>query len=98
MAHTTLSSVRVESGAALQAEERKRAEYEGHGQGIDVVPFALEATGRIGPAASQFLEDVGRGRAGALKAFRRDVDHLCASFRGRILSACRQRLAGVENN
>jgi hypothetical protein len=96
IAHSTLSSVTEADGAALQAEERKRLDYDAHAQAIRMIPFAVEATGRIGPAARRLLEEVGRGQERATKTMMRDLDHICASFRGRILSACRQRLADVN--
>jgi hypothetical protein len=49
------SSLVQGNGAAIIAELRKNEEYRNMPHGLVVTPFALESTGRIGPAALAFL-------------------------------------------
>jgi hypothetical protein len=99
MTHPDLSSINTPGGAALLAEERKRSEYDGHAQGINVVPFAVESTGRLGPAAQALLNRLcaDEGKARILGAFNSDLSFILASAKGHRLSVCRSRLAAQEH-
>jgi hypothetical protein len=64
----TQGSAATAKTAAKMAEKKKRGKYKtSHGSGISscVVPFAVEATGLLGPAADAFLETI--------KAFRKEA-------------------------
>jgi hypothetical protein len=93
--HPTLSSVTHENAAAIASERRKRAVYAAANQGIDVEPFAIESTGRLGPAAQALLnkfctKDI---NAQALRDFLFDTSFILAAYKGSILAACRSKLA-----
>jgi hypothetical protein len=87
-----LSSARVQGGAARQAEARKRREYGPLPEGVRLVPFAVEFTGNLGPAAADFLGLVAGDFSQPLKYFIRDLTITLAAFTGRLLSCCRSRI------
>jgi hypothetical protein len=99
MTHADHSSINTPGGAALLAEERKLREYDGHAQGINVVPFAVESTGRLGPAAQALLNRLcaDEDKARILGAFNSDLSFILASAKGHLLSVCRSRLAAQEH-
>ena len=79
--------------AARLAEERKIRDYEGQTEAQEVIPFALEVTGRYGRAAAEYL-----GRLSSkvteycMRAFYRDVSYIVAFHFGRAFMMTRQRI------
>jgi hypothetical protein len=93
--HPTLSSVTHENAAAIASERRKRGAYAAANQGIDMEPFAIESTGRLGPSAQALLtkfctKDI---NAQALRDFLFDTSFILATSKGNILAECRRKLA-----
>jgi hypothetical protein len=97
MNHPTLSSITHAGSAATLAEMRKRRDYDAANQGIDVQPFAIESTGRLGAFAKALLDHVCRDKAQDLHSFLFDVSYVLASAKGRLISTCRRRLANRQN-
>jgi hypothetical protein len=95
LGHATLSSINTPGGAARAAELRKTAQYATADQDINVAPFAVESTGRLGPAAQALLNRLcaDEDKAHILGAFNSDLSFILASAKGRLLSVCRNRLA-----
>jgi hypothetical protein len=89
------SSIDHPSAAAIMSERRKLAEYAAANQGIELEPFAVESTGRLGPSAQALLSKFcpGDAQAQALRDFLFDLSFICAATKGKLLSACRSRLS-----
>ena len=90
--HASLSSVETKAGAARQAEARKRQDYGVLPEGTRLVPFAIEATGQLGPEAADFLGLVARDQIKPLNYFMRNLAIILAAYSGRLLSYCRGRI------
>jgi hypothetical protein len=90
-----LSSITHPRAAAILTERRKQAEYAAAAQDIDVEPFAVESTGRLGPSAQALLTKLcaGEDKAQALRDFLFELSFILAAAKGRLLSACRSRLS-----
>jgi hypothetical protein len=89
-----LPSATVAGAAATAAEGRKNHEYNviHAAQGIQVKPFAIESTGRLGAEAHALLTHVCRDNPRELKAFLFDLSFILAVAKGRLLTCCRTRL------
>jgi hypothetical protein len=85
------SSLVQGNGAAIIAELRKNEEYRNMPPGLVVTPFALESTGRIGPAALAFLNIACADRPAALKMFISDLSICLSAHLGRIIGTTRRR-------
>ena len=53
---------------------------------VGFVPFVIEATGRLGRAAREFLDIIGVNHGVCVKRLLREVSFVCARFRGKMLS------------
>ena len=95
IAHGELSSATVPEGAARHAEIGKLAEYEGTLYAPTVVPFAIESTGRLGPAAKAFLLRVGAADPGCLAALQLELGYTVARSMGQLYRHTRTRLRGL---
>jgi len=95
MLHRELSSQTIPDGAALQAEARKRAEYRSSIYEDHLVPFVIESTGRLGPAAKIFLDQVASQDFPSRSAFLLDISVLLACSLGRLSCRTRNRLMSV---
>ena len=90
--HPAMSSSTFPCAAAMQSEQRKLLEYANAAQNIMIQPFAIESTGRIGPAAKALLDHVCRDKPQEVQAFLFDLSFILASAKGRLLATCRRRL------
>jgi hypothetical protein len=90
-----LSSLQVAGGAAKQAEMSKVAAYRGTDYAGTLVPFIVEATGRLGPKASKFLETIGGAAARRKGMFLFDVNLVLARAMGRCGTHLRSKLHGA---
>ena len=80
------SSDRAEA-AAVAREKDKRASFKKDFRGVpeeEFVPFVLEATGRVGPAAMSFLHSLGASND-VLRRFFERVSLMCAKNLGRLV-------------
>ena len=91
--HGPHSSLREPCGAAIQAEARKRHDYRDLPEGILVTPFAIESTGRLGPAAADLLPFLCVDHPAHLKFYIKDLSICLAASIGRLLSFSRGRIA-----
>jgi len=79
--------------AARLAEERKLRDYEGQTEAQEVIPFAMEVTGRYGRAATEYLGKLSsKVSEYSMRGFYRDVSHIIAFHFGRAFMMTRQRL------
>jgi hypothetical protein len=91
------------NGAALAGEKKKRVHYAKVSlpAPLDpsrIIPFTIEATGRLGPSALAFLFKICGSNTYRRSLFLRDVSSICARFSGKFLSASRdQYRAGPQN-
>jgi hypothetical protein len=75
----------VTNGAAIQAEKLKRQHYATAYPPIQprlVIPFAIEATGRLGPSALAFLIKICGTQTFRRSKFLKYVSMICARFVG----------------
>lgn len=86
------SSLITAGGAALQEESKKKDKYRGTAYEDKLIPFVLEATGRLGPAAVEFLQKIGGKAAGRRGAFQVEVSVILARAMGRFATRTRSRL------
>jgi hypothetical protein len=93
--HSLMPSSSTVCSAAILAEQRKTQAYANAGQ-IEIQPFAIESTGRLGPAAQALLHYVCRDQDQALRAFLFDLSFILASKKGHLLATCRRRLANRD--
>ena len=92
-----LSSVTVPEGAARHSEILKAAEYAGTLYEHAAVPFAIESTGRPGPAARAFLLRVGAGDPDCMAALLRELAYIAARAMGQLYNHTRNRLRGLRD-
>jgi hypothetical protein len=93
----------TQDAAAVAGEKKKMRTYRGvvHPARIpdaDIVPFVLEATGRLGPQALTFLRRITGGRTALRTRFNRQVSRICAIYSGRMLKATRDRYLPPQGN
>ena len=93
----------TQDAAAVMGEKKKRRVYGGvvHPARIpeaDVIPFVLEATGRLGPKALSFVREITAGHTALRTAFNRQVSTICAIYSGRMLKATRERYLLPQGN
>ena len=80
--------------ATRLAEERKFRDYEGEAEAQEVIPFAMEVTGRYGRCATEYLGRLSsspRVTEYSMRGFYRDVSHQVAFHFGRAFVMARQR-------
>jgi hypothetical protein len=93
----------TQDAAAVEGEKKKMRVYRGvvHPARIpdaDIIPFVLEATGRLGPKALSFLRGLTGGRTSMRTSFNRQVSTICAIYSGRMLKATRDRYLPPQGN
>lgn len=93
----------TQDAAAVKGETKKRRVYDGVVNPApipkaDVIPFVLEASGRLGPKALSFLREITAGHTALRTAFNRHVSRICALFSGRMLKATRDRYLLPQGN
>ena len=90
------SSVKPDA-AALAAEERKQSEFEERfpNSGARFIAFAVEATGRIGPSARKFLQEIRNNVPDGREALYYFQDRLNASIARCIAKATKNLRAAV---
>ena len=91
------------NAAALAAEKRKRSHYGRVCLPVAiapsrVIPFAIEATGRLGPSAIACLFQICGSNTVRRSKFLNDVSLICARFSGKILSASRDHRRAEPQN
>ena len=77
-------------GVASKKHVHRGTEYEDH-----LIPFVVEATGRLGPAAVEFLQKIGGRAAGRRGAFQVEVSVILARAMGRFSTHMRSRLSAA---
>jgi hypothetical protein len=78
--------------ASAVAEASKRALYAGHPQAHELIPFAVESTGRLGVSARAYINRLAPNvTPHQLRYFYRDISHILATSAGLASSFCRQR-------
>lgn len=78
--------------AAHRAEARKRRDYRDQVEANVVIPFAIELTGRFGPAATEYVHRLApHVTPHQLRSFYRSVSQTLANSLGSACSFCRQR-------
>ena len=97
MKFPTLSYIK-QDGAALAMELKKRRYYRkvtqpNHIPEASVIPFVVESTGRLGPAAFSFLNMVCGTQTCRRSAFLSECGLLCARYSGYMRVAGRDRIA-----
>ena len=85
------SSETVPDGASRSAEARKRRDYQNFPAGVIVTPFAVESTGRLGPAAKELLALVCADRPSSLRYFLTDISICLAAHLGNMVAASKRR-------
>jgi len=98
MQHATLSSLNTPGGAAIQEEEAKKLEYRGGAHFATLVPFVVESTGRLGPAALAFMNRVSGDAAGKRGKFLLELSVILARAMGRYSVHTRSRLLPTGGN
>jgi hypothetical protein len=93
----------TQDAAAVEGEKKKRRHYGGvvHPARIpnaEVIPFVIEATGRLGPKALSFLREITAGHTALRTAFNRQVSRICALYSGKMLQATRDRYLLPQGN
>ena len=93
----------TQDAAAVEGEKKKRRVYGGvvnpaRIPNADVIPFVLEATGRLGPRALSFLRELTAAHTALRTAFNRHVSKICALYSGRMLKATRDRYLLPQGN
>ena len=81
--------------ATRLAEERKFSDYVGDPEAQEIIPFALEVTGRYGRCAAEYLGRLSysqRVTEYSMRGFYRDVSHILAFHFGRAFVMARQRV------
>jgi hypothetical protein len=76
-------------------EDRKRREYLGTTYEAHLIPFVMESTGRLGPAAKTFLDTISRHDPAARSSFLQEVSVILARGLGRQQLRSRYRLKEV---
>ena len=94
-AHPTLSSLTKPDGASLQAEARKRHEHQDTPHAPHLLPFVIESTGRFGPSAKAFLDNLSSHAPAIRSAFLLDTSLLLARTMGRLNADSWARLKDV---
>jgi hypothetical protein len=82
--------------AALFRENEKRTKYAGI-DNVDVIPFALEATGRLGPAALAYITKLCGNEAVGVARRNRFIDRasvVCANYSSMCMIQRRRRIIG----
>jgi len=82
-------------GAAIQAERRKVTDYAGTIHQDILVPFVLESTGRLGPAAKLFLDKTTNQNIHPRSSFLLEISSILARSMGRLCHSSRTRLMNV---
>jgi hypothetical protein len=72
----------------MQTEQRKLQHYRDLGI-TNIVPFVVESTGRLGPRATEYLNQVLLESPRVLRSFRRDLSFVLSSFLGQMICDCR---------
>ena len=99
--YVTVGSAREEDVAAMEREKDKWAGYKTHygetgAPGVTFVPFAVEATGRVGPIALDFLDDtMGVNHQGPLELFYKRMSAEVARWNSRMIQSARNRISRV---
>jgi hypothetical protein len=98
---TPTSSHLYRDGAASKYEREKRQHYSRVSVPSplpprSVIPFILEATGRLGPSALLFLHTLCGTQTFLRSRFLSDVNLICARTAGRMLKITRDRFQGLH--
>jgi hypothetical protein len=96
----TLSHL-TRDGAASRCERTKRQHYARVNTPAplldrSVIPFAIEATGRLGPSALLFLHSLCGTQTFTRSNFLKDVNLICARMAGRMFRTTRDRFQGLH--
>ena len=88
-------------GAASKCERNKRQHYSRVNSPApllarSVIPFAIEATGRLGPSALLFLHSLCGTQTFSRSTFLKDINLICARMAGRMLRMTRDRFQGLH--
>jgi hypothetical protein len=95
-----LQAYEVTNGAAIQAEKLKRQHHATAYPPIHprrVIPFAIEAAGRLGPSILAFLFKICGTQTFRCSKFLKYVSMICARFVGKILNSSPGQLALPQN-
>ena len=98
---TPVSSHIHRDGAASKYEREKRQHYSRVNTPAplparSVIPFVIEATGRLGPSALLFLHTLCGTQTFLRSRFLSDVNLICARTAGRMLKVTRDRFQGLH--
>ena len=96
----TLSHL-TRDGAASKCERNKRQHYSRVNTPApllarSVIPFAVEATGRLGPSALLFLHSLCGTQTFSRSTFLKDINLICARTAGRMFRMTRDRFRGLH--
>ena len=88
-------------GAASKCERNKRRHYSRVNIPAplldrSIIPFAIEATGRLGPSALLFLHSLCGTQTFSRSTFLKDINLICARTAGRMFRMTRDRFQGLH--